>query len=72
MTTIDRPGLTVVRGINARGDLVGRYVDASAGNKERGYVFWRGFVPSHADGRMLRFCSSQPRVFRNQTSVGPR
>jgi len=49
MTTIDRPGLTVVRGINARGDLVGRYVDASAGNKERGYVFWRGFVPSHAD-----------------------
>jgi len=49
VTTIDRPGLTVVRGINARGDLVGRYVDAAAGNKERGYVFWRGFVPSHAD-----------------------
>jgi uncharacterized membrane protein len=49
VTTIDRPGLTVVRGINARGDLVGRFVDASAGNKERGYVFWRGFVPGHAD-----------------------
>jgi hypothetical protein len=34
---LDRPGLTVVRGINARGDLVGRDVDAAAGNKERGF-----------------------------------
>jgi len=46
---LDTRPFTVVRGINARGDLVGRYVDAAAGNKERGYVFWRGFVPSHAD-----------------------
>jgi hypothetical protein len=46
VTTIDHPGVTVVRGINARGDLVGRYVDAAAGDKERGYVLWRGFVPN--------------------------
>ncbi len=47
--TIDHPGLTVVRGINTRGDLVGRYVDAATGDKVRGYVIWRGFIPSRAD-----------------------
>lgn len=35
---IDIPGVTVVRGINARGDLVGAYVDANG--KEHGYVIW--------------------------------
>ena len=40
VTTIEYPGLTVVRDINARGDLVGRYVDAG---KERGYVIWEGY-----------------------------
>lgn len=40
VTTIDHPGLTVVRDINIHGDLVGRYVDAG---KERGYVIWGGY-----------------------------
>lgn len=43
VTTInypDFPGLTVVRGINARGDLVGRYADANG--KGHGYLI-RGY-----------------------------
>jgi hypothetical protein len=40
VTTIDHPGLTVVRDINNHGDLVGRYVETG---KERGYVIWEGY-----------------------------
>ncbi len=40
MTTIEYPGLTVVRDINDRGDLVGRYVESG---KARGYVIWEGY-----------------------------
>lgn len=38
--TVDIPGLTVVRGINARGDLAGRFVDSKG--KEHGYVICSG------------------------------